>query len=242
MAQYIYGKNTVLLRLQNGASIQKLFLLENSKWTDVMALAKQSATPIAFVSRAALDKMVNGNHQGIVAQVEEYRYFSVEEMLASIDSNKQPLLVMCDGLEDPHNLGAILRTADAVGVDGIIIGKHRAVGLTPTVAKVSTGAIETVKVSQVTNLTQTLEDLKKKGFWVCGADSEKAMDYRQADFNVPLVLVIGSEGFGLSKLVKKHCDFTVKLPMIGKVTSLNASVATGILLYQIYSNRHPHSN
>lgn len=239
MAQYIYGKNTVLTRLNEDMPIEKLFLLEQGKWSDVLDLAKKARIEVVLCSRAKLDTLANGNHQGIVAQIREYETFSIEEILNSVEKGKTPLLVMCDGLEDPHNLGAILRTADAVGVDGVIIGKHRSVSLTPTVAKVSTGAIDTVKVAQVTNLTQTLKELKKAGFWVCGADSEKASDYRRANLTAPLVLVVGSEGFGLSRLVKEQCDFTVKIPMVGKVSSLNASVATAVLLYEIFNQRNP---
>lgn len=239
MAQYIYGKNTVLTRLNENMPIEKLFLLEQNKWTDVLNLAKQARIEVVMCNRSKLDTLANGNHQGIVAQIREYKTYSIEEILSSVEKGKTPLLVMCDGLEDPHNLGAILRTADAVGVDGVIIGKHRSVSLTPTVAKVSTGAIDTVKVAQVTNLTQTLKELKKAGFWICGADSENASDYRQANLSAPLVLVVGSEGFGLSRLVKEQCDFTVKIPMIGKVSSLNASVATAVLLYEIFNQRNP---
>lgn len=239
MAQYIYGKNTVLTRLNEGMPIEKLYLLEQNKWADVLDLAKKASIEVIMCSRSKLDALAIGNHQGIVAQIREYKTYSIEEILSSIEKGKTPLLVMCDGLEDPHNLGAILRTADAVGVDGVIIGKHRSVSLTPTVAKVSTGAIDTVKVAQVTNLTQTLKELKKAGFWVCGADSEKASDYRMANLTAPLVLVVGSEGFGLSRLVKEQCDFTVKIPMVGKVSSLNASVATAVLLYEIFSQRNP---
>jgi 23S rRNA (guanosine2251-2'-O)-methyltransferase len=239
MAQYIYGKNTVLTRLNEGMPIEKLFLLEQSKWMDVLELAKKAGIEVVMCSRSKLDTLSNGNHQGIVAQIKEYKTYSIDEILSFVEKGKTPLLVMCDGLEDPHNLGAILRTADAVGVDGVIIGKHRSVSLTPTVAKVSTGAIDTVKVAQVTNLTQTLKELKKAGFWVCGADSEKASDYRSANLTAPLVLVVGSEGFGLSRLVKEQCDFTVKIPMVGKVSSLNASVATAVLLYEIFNQRNP---
>jgi 23S rRNA (guanosine2251-2'-O)-methyltransferase len=239
MAQYIYGKNTVLTRLNEGMPIEKLFLLEQSKWMDVLELAKKAGIEVVVCSRSKLDTLSNGNHQGIVAQIKEYKTYSIDEILSFVEKGKTPLLVMCDGLEDPHNLGAILRTADAVGVDGVIIGKHRSVSLTPTVAKVSTGAIDTVKVAQVTNLTQTLKELKKAGFWVCGADSEKASDYRSANLTAPLVLVVGSEGFGLSRLVKEQCDFTVKIPMVGKVSSLNASVATAVLLYEIFNQRNP---
>lgn len=186
-----------------------------------------------------MDQLLNGNHQGIAACIDDYKTWELEELLESIPQGKQPLLVMLDGLEDPHNLGAILRTCDCIRADGVIIGKHRNVRLTPTVAKVSTGAIDTVKVSVVTNLVQAIKYLKKQGYWVVGTDFENSRDYREGQYDVPLVLVIGSEGFGISSLVKKNCDYCVRLPMEGSVSSLNASVATGILLYQIHAQRHP---
>ena len=177
--------------------------------------------------------------QGIAAKIDDYKTYTIEELVAGVPKGKTPLFVMLDELEDPHNLGAILRTCDCVGVDGVIIGKHRGVKLTPTVAKVSTGAIDTVKVAVVTNLAQTLKGLKKEGFWVAGADFDNSQDYRQASYDMPLVLVVGSEGFGISPLVKKNCDFFVRLPMEGSVSSLNASVACAVLLYQIYAQRNP---
>ena len=177
-----------------------------------------------------------GGRESILDAVGRY---SIDEIINTIPDGKQPLLLMLDGLEDPHNLGAILRTCDAIGVDGVIIGKNRSVGLNGTVAKVSTGAIDHVKVAQVTNLTRTLEDLKKRSFWVVGCDLDKSQDYRQVDYNMPLVIVIGSEGFGISRLVKKSCDINVVLPMVGHVNSLNASVATAVILYQVYNSRNP---
>ncbi|MDD6467252.1 MAG: 23S rRNA (guanosine(2251)-2'-O)-methyltransferase RlmB [Erysipelotrichaceae bacterium] len=240
MAQYVYGKNVVMQMLKNQSEIQQLYLLEKSNQKEIEELARKNQVMIQYVNRNRLDTLVKtSKHQGIVAQIKEYRTYSLDEILNAIPSGKQPLLVMLDGLEDPHNLGAILRTCDCVGVDGVIIGKHRSVSLNATVAKVSTGAIDTVKVAQVTNLTQTLKELKEKGFWVCGADGYEAQDYRAIDYNVPLVLVVGSEGFGISRLVKKECDYCVSIPMVGTVSSLNASIATAVLLYQVYSQRFP---
>lgn len=179
------------------------------------------------------------NHQGIIASIKAYEYVPIDRIIKHIPQGKQPLLVMLDGLEDPHNLGAILRTCDAVGVDGVIIGKHRSVPLTGSVAKVSTGAVEHIPVARVTNLSRTLQDLKKEGYWIVGTDMKNASDYRTVDYNLPLVLVVGSEGKGISNLVLKQCDFIVSLPMVGHVTSLNASVATAVLLYQVFHSRNP---
>lgn len=239
MKQYIYGKNPIMEALK-GASVYKIYMLNGHKDQKIFDLCKRNQIPLEFVDKKEFDKKVGKVvHQGVMAYIENYRYYSIDEILNSIQPGKQPLLLMLDGLEDPHNLGAILRTCDAVGVDGVIIGKNRSVGLNATVAKVSTGAIHHVKVAQVTNLTRTLEDLKKKSLWVVGCELENSQDYRSVDYNMPTVLVIGSEGFGMSRLVKKSCDINVVLPMEGHVNSLNASVAASVLLYQVYNSRHP---
>ncbi len=239
MTQYVYGKNVVKQLLQDNKKIYEILISDGSRDTAMEKMIKEKKINCKIVSRKKMDAMLQGNHQGIAAKIDDYKTYELEELLESIPKGKMPLLVMLDGLEDPHNLGAILRTCDCVGVDGVIIGKHRNVKLTPTVAKVSTGAIDTVKVSMVTNLAQSIKYLKKQGFWVVGADLDRSKDYREGQYDVPLVLVIGSEGFGISSLVKRNCDYCVRLPMEGRVTSLNASVACGILLYQIYNERHP---
>ena len=241
MRQYIFGKNTVIESLKGGKPVYEVYMMKNMKDPKIIDLAQKKKAVIHMVAqKSALDQLVGKVvHQGVVASVDGYKYYSINEIVSSIPSNKTPLLLMLDGLEDPHNLGAILRTCDALEVDGVIIGKNRSVGLTPTVAKVSTGAIDYVKVAQVTNLTRTLEDLKKQGYWVVGCDLDNSQDYRAIDYNMPTVIVIGSEGFGISRLVKKSCDMNVILPMKGHVTSLNASVATAVILYQVYNSRHP---
>lgn len=240
MTQIIYGKNVVMQALKEDTKVYEILLMKGWKDQRLIQLAKKEQLPIRWMTRDQLDmKTKSTHHQGIAALIEEYRIYSIEELLASVPKGKNGLFVMLDELEDPHNLGAILRSCDAVGVDGVIIGKHRSVSLTPTVAKVSTGAIHSVKVSAVTNLSQTLQYMKEQGYWVVGADMEDAKDYREASFDMPMVLVIGSEGFGLRPLVKKQCDFFVRLPMVGKVNSLNASVACAILLYKIFEQRYP---
>ncbi len=240
MAQYVYGKNVVRQLLADDKKIYEILLLEGSRDKALEALIKEKRIPLKVLNRKKMDSLLKTeHHQGIAASIDEYKTYSVDEILKSIPQGKQPLLVMLDGLEDPHNLGAVLRTCDCIGADGVIIGKHRSVQLTPSVAKVSTGAIDTVKVAVVTNLVQTIKELKEQGFWVAGADAHEAMDYRAARYDVPLLMVIGSEGFGISNLVRKNCDYCVALPMVGSVTSLNASVACGILLYEVYSQRHP---
>ena len=232
MTQYVYGKNVVKQLLQDGKPIHEVLIQEGIRDTALEGEIKKRRIPVKVLGRKKMD-------QGIAACIDDYKTWELEELLESVPQGKQPLLVMLDGLEDPHNLGAILRTCDCIRADGVIIGKHRNVRLTPTVAKVSTGAIDTVKVSVVTNLVQAIKYLKKQGYWVVGTDFENSRDYREGQYDVPLVLVIGSEGFGISSLVKKNCDYCVRLPMEGSVSSLNASVAAGILLYQIHAQRHP---
>lgn len=238
MGQYVYGKNVVKQLLQDEKKIYEVILLEGFKDKELLGFINARRIPCVYMNRKKMDQKLEGNHQGIAALIDEYQTYDIDTLINAIPKEKMPLLVMLDGIEDPHNLGAILRTCDCIGADGVIIGKHRNVGLTPTVAKVSTGAIDTVKVSQVTNLSKTLQYLKTKGYWVAGTDMHNATNYTDASYDMPLVLVIGSEGSGISPLVRKNCDFCVKLPMVGKVTSLNASVACGIVLYEIYSQRN----
>lgn len=240
MGQYIYGRNAVNQILSSGRKIEKLILQEGVKLPEVEQLASKQKLNMQRMNRKELDQLCkDDHHQGIAVLTEEYKTYSIEEILTRIPKEKQGLLVLLDELEDPHNLGAILRTCDAAGADGVIIRKNRSVSLNSTVAKVSTGAIDTVPVAQVANLTQTLKLLKDKGYWVYGTDMKNAQDYRQPTYDTPVVLVIGSEGKGISRLVKEACDVMVQLPMAGKITSLNASVACGILLYQIGSRRFP---
>ncbi|MEA5026637.1 MAG: 23S rRNA (guanosine(2251)-2'-O)-methyltransferase RlmB [Erysipelotrichaceae bacterium] len=239
MAQYVYGKNVVAQILRDNKKIYQLLVMENSKNDDIVKLAKQQGVSLTLLPKKEMDKLVTERHQGVIAKIDDYKIYDLNDLLRGIPDDRIPLLVMLDGLEDPHNLGAILRTCDGVGVDGVIIMKNRSVTLTPTVAKVSCGAIDTIKVAQITNLTATIKELKKRGFWICGADNNDAQDYRRPDYQMPLVLVIGSEGSGISRLVRDNLDFSVKLPMLGQLSSLNASVAAGIMLYQIYDRRHP---
>ncbi|MDH6366486.1 MULTISPECIES: 23S rRNA (guanosine(2251)-2'-O)-methyltransferase RlmB [Breznakia] len=238
MTQIVFGKNVVRQLLNDNKNIHNLWILEGFKDKEILSLIYNRKISFKNCGRKKLDELANGgNHQGIVAEIDAYKYADIHQLVDSIDK-EYPLLVLLDGLEDPHNLGAILRTCDAVGADGVIIGKHRSVSLNPTVAKVSTGAIDYVPVCQVTNLANTLRDLKKKGYWVIGSDMYQAQDYSTPDYKMPIVLVIGSEGYGMSDVVKKQCDMFVSLPMVGHVTSLNASVACAVLLYGIYTNRN----
>lgn len=238
MSQYIYGKNVVLSRLQNAGDIEELYVADNFRDVRILELLKKHQ--VQKISFAALTKMIrNDNHQGIVAKIQTYPFYPFETLLSELQIQQNPLLVVLDGVEDPHNLGAILRTCDAIKVDGVILPKHGSVALNTTVARVSTGAVEYVKVAEVTNLTATLKKLKKLGFWIVGAEADQSQDYRALDYKMPVVLVMGSEGKGVSRLVLEECDFKIHLPMLGHVSSLNVSVATAILLYHIHASRHP---
>ena len=239
MSQYVYGKNVVSSMLKDRREILTLYLLEGRKDIETVSLAKSQNIRIKYVPKAELDRLVSGNHQGYVAEVREYKTYTIEEITDSIPEGKLPLIVALDSLQDPHNLGAILRTMSCVGGDGVIIEKNRSVSLNGTVAKVSVGAIDKVKVAQVTNLAQTLRKLKEMGYWVIGTDVNQAQDYRRVRYDMPVVLVIGAEGTGMRRLIGETCDLKIKLPMEGDIGSLNASVACGILLYQIYSQRFP---
>lgn len=235
MKEYIYGKNTVKEALLVNKNTVKLLVTKNNE--EFINLAKKKKIEFNIVDNGYLNKIVNGNHQGVVLEIESYSYSTVDEIINETKL-KYPLIVMLDGLEDPHNLGAILRTCDAAGVNGVIIGKNRSVRLNSTVAKVSTGAIEYVKVAEVTNLTNTIKYLKDNGYWIVGAEAcDKSMLYTDIKYDMPVCLVIGSEGRGISRLVSENCDFLVKIPMVGHVNSLNASVSCSILIYEILKNR-----
>lgn len=235
MSEYIYGKNTVREAIKSRKNIYQIYLTNYNK--EFISLANNYKITYKLVRNNELDKLIKGNHQGIVAEVLEYRYYSLDEIIFSA-KNKHPLFVILDGLKDPHNLGAILRICDATGVDGVIIPKNRSVSLNNTVAKVSTGAIEYVKVSEVTNITNAIKKLKEKGFWIIGAEAKgNAVFYDEVDYQMPIALVIGSEGKGISRLVLDNCDYIIKIPMLGHVNSLNASVSCGVLLYEIIRKR-----
>lgn len=241
MSNYIYGKNTVCNALDANVKIEKVFIANNFKDERISSLIKKNKFNVAYCDNNYINKLVGKvNHQGIVCLVKDYDYISLDDLIEKNENNPNSLLVLLDGIEDPHNLGAILRSVDAFGANGVIIGANRQVGLTPTVAKVSTGAIEFVDVCQVVNLSRTLDKLKEHGYWIVSSDGEAKMDYRQVNYNnMKTVLIVGSEGYGISKLLLKNSDYIVKIPMVGHVNSLNASVACALFLANIYSNRNP---
>jgi 23S rRNA (guanosine2251-2'-O)-methyltransferase len=239
---WIVGKHAVIEALAAGREMEKVWLAEGLKKKSVEEMLQQleeQKIPYYWVPRVKLDQLVEeDNHQGIVAQVSAYEYATVEEILAKAEKRGEaPFLLILDGIVDPHNLGSVLRTADAAGVHGVIIPKRRAAGLTATVAKTSAGAIEYVPVAKVTNLNRTVEQLKEQGIWLVGTASEAHQSYEKLDYDMPVAILIGSEGEGISQQLKKKCDFLVHLPMKGQVSSLNASVAAGIILYQVLQSR-----
>jgi 23S rRNA (guanosine2251-2'-O)-methyltransferase len=240
---YIIGKNPVMEALRAERDINKILIAESSQrgqMQPLIQLAKEANVIVQFVPKKKIDQISDENHQGVLAYVAAYQYAEMDDLFAAAEKkNEPPFFLLLDEIEDPHNLGSIMRTADAVGAHGIIIPKRRAVGLTATVAKASTGAIEHIPVVRVTNMARTIDELKERGIWIAGTDASGKQDYRQFDGTLPLGLVIGSEGKGMGRLVRDKCDFLINLPMAGKVTSLNASVAAALLMYEVYRRRHP---
>jgi 23S rRNA (guanosine2251-2'-O)-methyltransferase len=241
--EYIIGRNPVMEAIRSGRDINKIWVAEGSNKGQIQSLlqlAKENGVIVQFSPKKKLDQLVEGNHQGVIAQVAAYQYAELDDLFAAAERrNEAPFFLLLDEIEDPHNLGSIMRTADATGAHGIIIPKRRAVGLTAAVAKASTGAIEYIPVVRVTNLARTIEELKERGVWIAGTDAKGKDDYRNLDGTMPIGLVIGSEGKGISRLISEKCDFLIRLPMAGKVTSLNASVAAGLLMYEVYRKRNP---
>lgn len=229
---YIYGKNVVKEKVENNEKINKAIVYE--KFTDKYLLSslQKLNIPIKYASKFELDKLVNGMHQGIIISVPDYEYADLEEFI----DKENAMVVILDHLEDPHNLGAIIRTCEAAGVDGIIIPKDRAVEVNATVIKVSTGAIENMKIARETNLVRTIELLKKKGFWIVGTDMDGEL-YDKIDYRGKIAIVIGNEGKGMSRIIKDSCDFVARIPMLGTTNSLNASVSTGIVVYEAIRQR-----
>lgn len=237
----IEGRNAVLEAFRAGKPIDRLFILDGCQDGPIKSIlreAKKGDTIITFVKKERLDQISDsGKHQGVIAYAAAYEYAEVEDILKiAEEKGEPPFILLLDGIEDPHNLGAMIRTANQAGVHGIIIPKRRAVGLTASVAKTSAGAINYTPVAKVTNLVATMEELKEKGLWFVCADLEGEVMYKQ-NLTGPIGLVIGSEGDGVSRLVREKCDFTAKIPMVGDIDSLNASVAMGILSYEIVRQR-----
>lgn len=242
MDYIIEGRNPVLEVLDSGRAINKLMIANGNREGSIkkiIAKAKDQGVVISYVDRHKIDQMSESdNHQGVLAFVAAYDYKDLDELLLELKTKEEvPFLIVLDEISDPHNLGSIIRTADAVGAHGVIIPKRRSVGLTPVVAKTSAGAIEYVPVCRVTNLARTIETLKEHNIWVAGADMDGQATHFKSNFKGGIALVMGSEGKGISRLVKEKCDFLVNIPMQGKVSSLNASVAASVIMYEIYKQR-----
>lgn len=237
----VAGRNAVMEALKGSRSVNKLMIANGStegSIKEIIAVAKEKGVNIQYWNRSKLDSIARGiRHQGVLAQVAPVQYAELEDILqVAKDRNEPPFIVLLDELEDPNNLGAILRTADAAGVHGVLIPKHRSCPLSATVAKTSAGAVEHVPVARVGNLVQTIKKLKQEGLWVAAADMD-GKDYYDTDLTGSLLLIIGSEGQGVGRLVKEQCDFVVSIPMVGKINSLNASVAGSILMYEAMKQR-----
>lgn len=237
----IEGRNAVIEAFRSGKTVDKLYLLDGCQDGPVMTIkreAKKHDTTVKYVTKERLDQMSQtGKHQGVIAVIAAYDYAEVEDILQKArDKGEAPFIFLLDNIEDPHNLGAIIRTANLAGAHGVIIPKNRAVGLTATVARTSAGALNYTPVAKVTNLSKTIEELKKEGMWFVCADMGGTSMY-QLDLKGPIGLVIGNEGDGVSRLVREKCDFIASIPMKGDIDSLNASVAAGVLAYEIVRQR-----
>ena len=243
MEDQVEGRNSVTELLKSGKDINKLYVQKGEKHgsiNEIIKLAKQNKVVITELDRAKLDQMSEShNHQGVIAIVPPYEYCDVDEILEYAKrKNESPFILILDEIEDPHNLGSIIRTAECSGVHGIIIPKRRSVQVNATVNKTSAGAAQYVKVARVNNLTEIIKYLKENDVWIYGTDIEGKCYYNEQKSNGGVAIVIGSEGFGMSRLVKENCDFLVKIPMVGKINSLNASVSAGILMYEVFNQRN----
>lgn len=240
--EYIGGRHAIMEALRAGRTIHKIWMQDNAHKQlvlDITAAAKQAGIVVQKVDKRKLDQLLNDvSHQGVVAQIAAYSYVEVDDIIAKAEqAGEDPFIIILDEIEDPHNLGSILRTADCTGVHGVIIPKRRSVGLTSTVSKTSAGAIEYVDVARVTNIAQTIDKLKEHGIWIAGAAGEAERSVYESDVAMPLAVVIGNEHKGIGQLIRKKCDFLIKLPMLGHINSLNASVAAGALMYEIVRQR-----
>lgn len=225
----VYGKNVAEEYLKKNEKVRKIYLQDNFSDENLKLLIEKSKIPVVVRRKIELDQLANTLHQGIILDVADFSYCDLHDFLDKEDC----FLVLLDHLEDPHNFGAIIRTSEAAGVDGIVIPKDRSVSVNGTVIKTSAGASENMPISMVTNLNQTIKELKDNGFWIVGTDMENSTDYREIDYSGKIALVIGNEGNGMSRMIRNSCDFIAKIPMYGKINSLNASVAAGIMIYEV---------
>lgn len=231
----VYGKNVVKELLDNNRKIEKAYIYDAFADKDMISAMQKRNIKIDFCSKRELDKIASGNHQGIIVSIPDYQFLDLEQLIKG--TGDIPFVVLLDHLEDPHNLGAIIRTCEAAGVDGIIIPKDRSVSINSTVMKVSAGALDNMKVCEVTNLKRTIQTLKDNGYWIVGTTMNSNISYTDLKYDMPICLVIGNEGSGMGRLISEACDYVVSIPMYGKVNSLNASVAAGIMIYEVLEKR-----
>ena len=239
----VEGRNAVLELLESGRDINKILVANGEKHGSIhkiLAIAKERKIIVTEIEKNKLNQIAQTpNNQGVIAIVPPYDYCEVEDILDEAKrKNEKPFILILDGIEDPHNLGSIIRTAETAGVHGIIIPKRRAASVNSTVSKVSAGAVEYMKIARVNNINETIRYLKEQDVWICGTDMDTDTIYTKQDYKMPIAIVIGSEAFGMSRLVKENCDFLVKIPMKGRITSLNASVSAGIIMYEVVKNRN----
>lgn len=227
----VYGRNVARDLLKKGKNIRKIIIQDSFDDKEIISLVEKSNLRVETKTKREIDNLCSGVHQGIILDIPDYRYSELNELL------DEEIIVILDHLEDPHNLGAIIRTCEAAGIKGIIIPKDRQVGVNATVMKTSVGTLDNVKVASVSNIVNAIEKLKKHNYWIVGTSLENSIDYREIDYSGKTVLIIGNEGAGISSLVSKKCDFLAKIPMYGQTNSLNASVAAGIMIYEIIRNR-----
>ena len=230
----VYGKNVARDLLKKNKEVKKIIIQDNFDDKEIISLIEKSKINVQRCSKKEIDHLCSGLHQGIILDIPDYKYYDLHDILQNNEIN---FVVLLDHLEDPHNLGAIIRTCEAAGVDAIILPKDRQVQLNATVMKTSVGTLDNVKIVSVSNLVNTIEKLKKEGFWVVGTSLENSVDYRMIDYGGKVALIIGNEGSGISSLVEKKCDYLAKIPMYGTTNSLNASVAAGIMIYEVIRNR-----
>ena len=227
----VYGKNVARDLIKKNKNIRKIIIQDNFDDKEIISLIEKNKFNIETKSKKEIDNLCSGLHQGIILDIPDYQYSELDDLL------NEEIIVILDHLEDPHNLGAIIRTCEAAGIKGVIIPKDRQVGVNATVMKTSVGTLDNVNVAVVSNIVNAIEKLKKNGFWIVGTALENSIDYREINYDGKIALVIGNEGAGISVLVSKKCDFLAKIPMYGQTNSLNASVAAGIMIYEIIRNR-----
>ncbi|AQL56860.1 23S rRNA (guanosine(2251)-2'-O)-methyltransferase RlmB [Abyssicoccus albus] len=241
-SELIVGRHPVKEALKSERVCNKLFVQESANMNqmqDIIKRAKEQKVVVQQVPKSKLDHMSNENHQGVILAVSPYEYLSLNELIGKHRESDKVRFFILDGIEDPHNFGSMIRTADAIGMSGFIIPERRSVQVNETVVKTSTGAIEHIDIARVTNLAKAIDTLKKEGFWIVGTDASATDDFRNMPSDAKLAIVIGSEGEGMSRLVKDECDFLIKMPMVGHVNSLNASIATSLIMYELHRKDYP---